>query len=564
MKKTLRRSIAVAGAAALVALAGCSTDRGDSDGGAGVGANEGEAANDGILEIMGWGGTTWNQNFNTWSPTASAVTPGTSFFYEPLVRVDRVSGGEVLPYLAEDWEFNDEGSELTFHLRQDVTWSDGEPLTSADVAYSWDLALSDETAVVYPFDDYEVVDEHTITVDYGDTNFTDLVAFGSRPIIPEHIWQEEDVASWTNPEPVGTGPFELDSFSPQQVQLSLRDDYWGPDSNGVQTVRFRAMSPEAGRDALLKGELDYTTMGWENAEEEFVAVDPETNVYNFYPVGGSDGYFFNTLEAPYDDPAVRRALRDSLDLQTAADLVRVGYDVPTKAGFDPVVMEDFLPEDPSDWEQNQDAEAALAELENAGWSVENGQLLDSDGEAYSVVIDVYQPYTEWVLTAQIMADQWGDALGLDVDVNQLGENQYSEVIDEGRFGIVSGVSMPGNTTMYNYFRYFDSSLVGEPGDNQSGNDAFWQNEDMDEVTREIAAIPPGEEEQRLQELARAGQMILTEEAPAIHVATAGWKATLYTGKWDGWPTPGETDYVPNNTLLADPILTVLNLHPREG
>ena len=99
---TMRRRTLITGtfaSAAALTAAGCSFDRGSSASGA-----SGEASTE--VNIAGWGGTQWTRNFNLFSPTATAVTPGTAFFYEPLVRLDRTSAGVVLPYLAEEWEFS--------------------------------------------------------------------------------------------------------------------------------------------------------------------------------------------------------------------------------------------------------------------------------------------------------------------------------------------------------------------------------------------------------------------------------------------------------------------------
>ena len=539
------RAGAVLGVGALAVLTACDTDRGETE-------------SDGIIEVMGWGGTTWNQNFNTFSPATSTVTPGSSFVYEPLVRVDRVNAGEVLPYLAEDWEFNEDGTELTFNLREDVNFSDGEPMTAEDVEFTWNLVLGGETNQDYPFSAVEAVDEHTVTVFYDSPAYTDLVGFATRMIVPAHEWEDEDPGEWTNPEPVGTGPFVLDDFSPQQVSLALRDDYWGEESQGVETIRIRAMSVDAGQDALLNGELDFTTMGWENGEEEFVEQNPETNTYNFYPVGGADGIFFNTLEEPYDDAAVRRALRDSLDLQAAADVVRVGYDIPTLAGLDAIVYEDLLADDQT---HEQDVDGALQELEDAGYTVEGGQLVDPDGESHSLTLDTYQVYNEWNVTAQIISDQWNENLGLNVQVNELGEQQYADAVDAGNYEMLSGVPSTGSN-IYQMLRYYSSDLVGEPGDNTLGNNSFFTHDEIDEIVDELVSVEPDDQEST-RELAIRGQEILTEEAPFIATATSGWKATLYEGNWTNFPVPGETDHAPNNTLPADAILTMLNLTPQE-
>ena len=141
MMRRWRRALAV-GLLSAVTLTGvgCSFDKGD-----GASSSASGDASSSEVKIAGWGGTTWSQNFNLFSPTATAVTPGTAFFYEPLVRLDRTKAGEVLPFLAESWEFNEDGTELTFTLRNDATWSDGEPFTAKDVAFTWQLVIDGKT-----------------------------------------------------------------------------------------------------------------------------------------------------------------------------------------------------------------------------------------------------------------------------------------------------------------------------------------------------------------------------------------------------------------------------------
>lgn len=550
MMRRWRRALAV-GLLSAVTLTGvgCSFDKGD-----GASSSASGDASSSEVKIAGWGGTTWSQNFNLFSPTATAVTPGTAFFYEPLVRLDRTKAGEVLPFLAESWEFNEDGTELTFTLRDDATWSDGEPFTAKDVAFTWQLVIDGKTKAYYPFKEVSAIDDTHVKVVYDEPAFADLVSFAKRQIIPEHVWKDEDPATFTNPEPIGTGPLVLDSFSPQQLTLKMRDDYWGDTSTDVKTVKIMAMSADAAKDALKKGTIDYGTAGWENADEEYVSKDPEHFSYTFYPVGTSDGIVFNTMKAPYDDPAVRRALRDSIDLEAAAKAVNVGYSVPTKAGLDPSVYGDILA---SGQEAKLDVEAAKKDLADAGWEVVDGNLV-KDGQSYTLQYDVYQPYTEWVLTAQILADQWKQNLGLTVGINQLADQPFSQLVESGDYGMMSSSPTQG-LQITDIVTHFDSARVGTPGEKNDGNEMFFKNERLDEIGVKLGEFPPGSTDDEFKKLAVEAQEILAEEAPFIATATAGWKAELNSMRWTGWPVQGETTWVPNNTLPADAILTILNL-----
>lgn len=547
--KKLTAAMALAAVAALT-LTSCSFDSGKPES---TGSDVPTTLNQ-----IGWGGTTWTQNFNLFSPTGVSVTPGTAYVYEPLVRMDRTAAGEVLPYLATDWKFNDDGTKLTFTLRDDVTWSDGEPFTAKDVAYTWNLVLAGETPKVYPFKSVEAPDDTTVVVTYDDESYSDLASFATRQIVPEHIWSKQNVREWTNPEPVGTGPAVLDKFSPQQISFSIRDDYWGGESAGLKQLNMHAVTGDAMRSQVLSGKMDFGTFGWTNAQEEFVQKDPEVNLYGFYPTGGSDGVIFNTEVAPYNDPHVRRALRDALDLETAAKVVAVGYGVPTAAGVAADVYKSQLAEDS---EQKQDVEEAKQELAEGGWTVEGGKLV-KDGKSYDLRYDVYQPYAEWVNTGTILADQWRENLGLEVTVNQMADAPFTEASTTGDFGMLSGSPLAGNTPyeMFNSVAAISYVPLGEPAVMNQGR---WKNDEFDKLVAELGGIAPGADPDRAAELSVGAQEILTDEAPFIATATAGWKAVANQTHWTGFPVPGQDDYAPNATLPADAVLTIMNLQPRK-
>jgi len=547
----MKRLAAAASLAVVAALTvtGCSFDAGNADaGGSDVPTT---------LNQIGWGGTTWTQNFNLFSPTGVSVTPGTAYIYEPLVRMDRSAAGEVLPYLATEWSFNDAGTELTFTLRDDVTWSDGEPFTANDVAFTWNLVLSGETPKVYPFKSVEAKDDHTVVVTYDKESFSDLAEFATRQIVPEHIWSDQNVREWTNPEPIGTGPAVLAKFSPQQISFDIRDDYWGGESAGLKHVNLHAVTGDAMRSQVLSGKMDFGTFGWTNAEEEFISKDPENNLYVFYPTGGSDGVIFNTEVAPYDDVHVRRALRDALDLETAAKVVAVGYGVPTAAGVDPTVYADQLA---PDTEQKQDVEAAKQELADGGWTVEDGKLV-KDGKSYELRYDVYQPYDEWVKTGTFMADQWREGLGLDVTVNQMADAPFTEASTTGDFGMASGSPVFGSTP-FSLFNSLGELSYVPLGEAASLNQGRWKSDEFNAVVAELGGIAPGSDPERVAELSAEAQEIIAEDAPFIATATAGWKAVANQTRWTGFPEPGKDDYAPNATLPADAVLTLMNLEPR--
>jgi ABC-type transport system substrate-binding protein len=125
----------------------------------------------------------------------------------------------IVPDLATSWSWSEDGTELTFPLRQGVTWHDGKPLTAKDVVYAWDLLTgkSNEKLRVNPHKSwYRNLERVTTNGDYGVTfhlkrpqpAFITALASGYSPIYPCHVSPRE-----MRQHPVGTGPFKFGAFN---------------------------------------------------------------------------------------------------------------------------------------------------------------------------------------------------------------------------------------------------------------------------------------------------------------------------------------------------------------
>jgi peptide/nickel transport system substrate-binding protein len=192
-----RRAVLLATAAALVTGA-CAAPRTAGGGGA-----------DTLVIGKTDAGTTYPRNFNVVGP-ATQKTPGASLIYEPLVRTDYSDGATTKPWLAESWEYTDGGATLEFTIRDDVTFSDGKPLTADDVVFSLDLPLDQPAFNIagVTYTGVEKTGDRTVAVHFGGPAYSELNQFANPqlPMVPKHIWAAQDLNTWTNPDPVGTGP----------------------------------------------------------------------------------------------------------------------------------------------------------------------------------------------------------------------------------------------------------------------------------------------------------------------------------------------------------------------
>src|SRR5689334_14075933 len=181
-------AVVALGVAAVTALAGCSP----------AGNNNSGEASDTITLSAPWE-VTYGENWNPFSVVSLGGNgggggPGLTWVYEMLVRV-RLGDGSIAPWLAQSWDFSEDGKTVTFHLQPDATFADGSPVTADDVVYSLNVPLEypelDPIAVQYT--SVEKVDDKTVNVTWPDPAYSRLVdLFYPTMIVPVATYGDED------------------------------------------------------------------------------------------------------------------------------------------------------------------------------------------------------------------------------------------------------------------------------------------------------------------------------------------------------------------------------------
>ncbi len=270
-------------------------------------------------------------NITTWDPVASFSTEAAYManMYEQLLRINPPGSAETYtPLLATSWASNEDGTSWTFSLRDGVTFHDGEALTADAVKMSIEAGSTQGGAsfIWWALDTIEVVDDLTVTFNFTSPTPMDLVAsslYGSWIISPKALEAAAaDAAFWEMGVEAGTGPYMLESYTPdQEILLTAFADYWGGWSEGQFDKVLVQIVPEAvlQQQMLEGGEVDLVTRipqenyaTFEDNPDYTVLVEP--SFFNY--VG-----FFNTLRAPLDNPMVRQALSYAIPYE---DIITIG------------------------------------------------------------------------------------------------------------------------------------------------------------------------------------------------------------------------------------------------
>lgn len=553
MRTTItRRTVLIAGAAGLTLTAcGGSND----DGGSGGGGGEPQP-----LTIHANSANSYQENFNPFSSTVLIGTRG--FIYEPLF-VSTPMVDEPEPWLALESEFNDDGTTITYTLREGVTWSDGEAFDADDVAFTFNLFVEQPATNLSALDvtSAEAIDPTTVAITFGESMFAFERAIGNTVIIPEHVWSEvEDPLEFTNAEPVGTGPFVLGSFDQQLYTLAKNDSYWAADEIEVQEIRYPANTEQTFTTKLQGGELDWSGGFVANIDEIFVNGDPEHRGY-WYPGGGLVSLTVNNEQAPFDDPALREALSLGMDRNQISEVAMQGYTPPAHpTGLPLPAYETSLDPGVADAAFTYDADAANALLDEAGYTMgSDGVRTTPAGDPMSYTLEIPSDWADWVTISQLLEEQYAK-IGIQVSPQGISFESWVETRNAGSFEMTLSSVAIGQTPFDMYRAMMSSEYRSADGGSVNQNFSRFYDDAADAALNAYASSDdPDEQQQALADL----QQIVVDELPVVPMIQAPNWYQYNTIRWEGFPNEDNPYALGAPFQTPDMLLVVRNLTPAE-
>ena len=248
-------------------------------------------------------------------------------------HVKQNSLASIVPDLATGWSWNEEGTALTFPLRQGVKWHDGRPFTAADVKCTWDLLMdvaSEKLRVNPRKASYRNLDRVSTNGDFEVTfhlkrpqpAFIALLASGFSPVYPCHISPRE-----MRSHPIGTGPFKFVEFKPNEsIKVTRNPGYWKKDRPYLDGIEYTIIkNVSTGVLAFLAGKVDMTSPYYLQVPvlNDVMNQDPEA-ICNLLPVNVNRNVMMNRDAPPFNDSDLRRAVALGLDRKAFVDTLTLG------------------------------------------------------------------------------------------------------------------------------------------------------------------------------------------------------------------------------------------------
>lgn len=271
----------------------------------------------------------WQANWANQAPYLQAV-------YDTLLI--SMPDGSLEPGLATDWEWNDERTELTLNLRDDVVFSNGEDLTAETVAGALERFRDGTSEQAALFDDLvsaEAVDEDTVlaTLASPDPAFLVYLAQAAGVVAAQELWDSPDAQT----TPIGSGPYTLDQAATvvgSTYVYEARDDYWEPERVHYDEIVMTIYNDQTALlNALKGGQIDATSSQSPSQIAEAEAAGYVTHLnernWNGFVLADRDG----TLHEAFGDVRVRQAINHAFDREGMVDAMAAGHGTPTTQVF---------------------------------------------------------------------------------------------------------------------------------------------------------------------------------------------------------------------------------------
>ncbi len=339
--------------------------------------------------------------------------------FTPLIQYDAKL--QPVPWLAERWELTD--SAVTFHLRRDVMWHDGRPVTAEDVKFTFDLAKDSSTASLLGsaymnmVREATVVDPHTVRFSFTAPHAQALDGFWWPPL-PKHLLQNVPPAELSrhafNRQPVGSGPFKFVEWRPNQSVTFEANPQFPATLGGrpnLDRVVFRVV-PEATTmvTELINGTADM--IGYTLLPDQAAQIRNQSGVeLRHYPSREFTFFAWNHTRPLFSDARVRRAMTLGINRQQIIDGLLQGFGVPS-TGMIPSWSPMYTELQPLPYDPNQ----AKQLLQQAGWVDANGDgILDKGGQPLRFVLTINSANRLHADIAQVMQRQLRQ-VGADVQI----------------------------------------------------------------------------------------------------------------------------------------------------
>jgi peptide/nickel transport system substrate-binding protein len=444
-----------------------------------------------------------------------------------------------VPDFVVDTEVSEDGTTFTYTTREGLRWSDGEPMTAQDMAFTLDLYKSNHAYLPQNYltlmESVEATDDRTVVLETSEPTslYSGAVPYMYTYILPEHVFGEfETPKSHDNVPQVASGPFRIAEYERGQFVRMERNPMWNGDEPYVDEIIYRIFkNEEAEAEALRTGEIDF---GYFDSANVFNSLKGEENIGthvgtipSFDEIGMNTGSAYQEPEGPFEphgdghpaltDVTVRRAMRMAINSEELVDRVLLGYGLPATTIIPPVSVAGAR------WEPGED-EMIPWDIEGANQLLDEAGYEDTDGDGVREMppgsLEPGRPleFRYYVQTndqntvkAAPFIRSWLEDIGIQAEVTAMSSGRLGDEINAGTYDLFHWGWIP-DPDPDSALSWFQCNQRPANAQTYGNNDSYYCNPEYDRMyIEQRTALDPDERFEIVHEM----QQLYYEESPYV-------------------------------------------------
>ena len=513
------------------------------------------------LNLANEQGLLWPCTFNPFNPSSAPYSVGLT--YETLDFVNALQNAKVTPWLASSYAWSNGNKTLTFTVRSGVKWTDGQPLSAADVVYTFNLIKSkaalDVNAVWSVLSSVTAKGSNQVVFQFKApaVPYFFYIA-GQTPIVPQHIWSKiaNPVAS-VDANPIGSGGYIMSKCTPQNIQWTANAHYWQMGLAQVKVVNMPAfLSNNTCNEYLATGQSAWGSQFIPNINSYYVAKKPG-NSYWFPPV--ANVALFPNLTVPgLSDPVVRRAISYGIDRAKVSKIGEYGYEPP--ASQTGIVSPTFAA-----WSSSAataavgnayDPAKAISLLKGDGYKMVGG-VFTKNGKSLSFTVMTNGGYSDWVATVQVIAAELAK-VGIKLTVDGVAATNFYNDVYQGKYQLAYNAEGGGPAPFYEMRQWLYSKNSAPIGTAASSNWERFNSPAVDALLNQYTATTSTTLQHSI---VNKLQMIMAQQAPVIPVLEEVDWFQYNSKQYTGFSTKANPYAQPGLYNIPDWGIVLLHLKP---
>lgn len=518
------------------------------------------------LTISAADGETWPCGFNPFNPNTYFFSLG--LVNEELFYVNSLTS-KMTPWLASSYAWSNGAKTLTWTIRKNVSFSNGGPLTAADVAFTFNLIKKypalDLNGIYPDLQSTVQTGPYTVVMKFKAPATLDFYYIADlTPIVPAALWKTiKNPVTYIDPNPVGTGPYTVQSCTPENISYLKNPKYWQPGLPKIDRVEVPAiLTDNVSNEELANGTAQWGGEYIPNIQRFYLSRNPGYRTWS--PPVGVNGIYINLTDPILKNVAVRQAIAFAIDRNQVAKLA-VDGEVP--AGNQTTAL---LPEETA-WynssaaakygDYNYNPGRAIAVLKAAGFKRGSGGVFETPtGKPLDFTLIDVGAYSDQVASGHVVVEDLAK-IGIKVTQENLSGSTRSADSSTGKFQLIfqspPAISVDGPAGILRGLLY--SPNTAPIGQSASSDYERYSNPATDALFNKLAATTsvPAQEA-----IVKQIELVMLQDVPYVPLTDAVAWNEYNVGFASGWPTPSNPYANPSPTTQPDEEVVLLHLVPK--